>query len=66
MLTLALSTWSGIRISPENFILLYPALIFGLELICERWKKRANSFVFSILAVLFPDQLGDILLFDDS
>ncbi len=53
MLTLVLSTWSGIKISPVNFVLLYPALVLGLKLICERWKQRAYGIVLSILALLF-------------
>jgi hypothetical protein len=57
-LTLALSTWSGIKISPLNYVILYPALIMGLELLFERWKKRAYGFIISILALLFLANWG--------
>jgi hypothetical protein len=58
MLTITLSTWSGIKISPVNFVILYPALILGLELLCERWKQRAYGIVLSLLAFLFIASWG--------
>jgi hypothetical protein len=62
MLTLAISTWIGIKISPLNYVLLYPALILGLELLCERWKQRAHGIVLSILALLFLGNWGIYIL----
>jgi len=53
MVTLALTTWSGIRISPLDYIFLLPAIIFGFELFQKRWKKRASGIILSILAFLF-------------
>jgi len=53
MLTLALGTWSGIKVSPLNYVVLYPALIFGFELLTERWKNRSMGMVLLIMAFLF-------------
>jgi hypothetical protein len=53
LLTLSLGTWSGIKTSPMNYVILYPALIMGLELLYERWKTRANGIILAILALLF-------------
>jgi len=53
MITLALSTWSGIKYTPVNYVILYPALILGLELINERWKQHGNAIVIPILTILF-------------
>lgn len=60
LLTLALGTWSGIKTSPLNYVILYPALIMGLELLYERWKNRANGIILTILALLF---LGNWAIF---
>jgi len=60
LLTLALGTWSGIKTSPLNYVILYPALIMGLELLFDRWKSRANSIILAILALLF---LGNWTIF---
>ena len=53
LLTLALGTWSGIKTSPLNYVIIYPALIMGLELLFERWKTRANGLILVILSILF-------------
>jgi hypothetical protein len=53
LLTIALGTWSGIKTSPLNYVVLYPALIMGLELLYERWKTRAIGIVLAILSLLF-------------
>lgn len=53
MVTLALSTWSGIRISPLDYIFLLPALIFGFELFERRWKQKSSGIILTILAFLF-------------
>lgn len=60
LLTLALGTWSGLKTSPLNYVILYPALIMGLELLYERWKTRAIGFILAILALLF---LGNWAIF---
>jgi hypothetical protein len=52
MLTLTVSQWIGIQTDPGNFILLYPALFFSLEMISGRWKLKANVFIVSLLAVI--------------
>jgi hypothetical protein len=62
LLTLALSTWSGIKTSPLNYVLLYPALIMGLELLYERWKARAVGIILAILALLFLSNWAIFLL----
>lgn len=62
LLTLALGTWSGIKTSPLNYVLLYPALIMGLELLFERWKIKANGFILVILALLFIGNWSIFLL----
>ena len=53
MVTIALSTWSGIRISPLDYVFLLPAIIFGFELFEKRWRKRASGIILSVLAFLF-------------
>lgn len=60
LLTIALGTWSGIKTSPLNYVVLYPALIMGLELLYERWKTRAIGFILAILTLLF---LGNWTIF---
>ncbi|MBA4385940.1 MAG: hypothetical protein C0410_14470, partial [Anaerolinea sp.] len=60
LLTLALGTWSGIKTSPLNYVILYPALIMGLELLYERWKNRATGIILAILCLLF---LGNWAIF---
>lgn len=62
LLTLALGTWSGLKTSPLNYVILYPALIMGLELLYERWKTRAIGFILAILAVLFIGNWAIFLL----
>jgi hypothetical protein len=62
MITLGLNAWSGIKLSPVNYIILMPALILGLELLCERWKQRAYGIIVSILALLFLGNWGIYLL----
>ncbi|PKN81776.1 MAG: hypothetical protein CVU42_16200 [Chloroflexi bacterium HGW-Chloroflexi-4] len=62
LLTLALGTWSGIKTSPLNYVLLYPALIMGLELLFERWKNKANGTILIILVVLFLGSWSIFLL----
>lgn len=53
LLTLALSTWIGLKISPLNYVLLYPALVMGVSLIYERWKEKSLGVIMAILAILF-------------
>lgn len=53
LLTMAIGTWSGIKTSPLNYVILYPALIVGLELLYERWKNRATGLILVILSILF-------------
>lgn len=53
MLTLVVSQWIGIKTSPSNFVILYPALIVGLHFLWERWDQRALGSILLILAVLF-------------
>jgi len=60
LLTLVLGTWSGIKTSPLNYVVLYPALIMGLELLYERWKTRAIGIILAILSLLF---LGNWAIF---
>lgn len=60
LLTMALGTWSGIKTSPLNYVILYPALIMGLELLFERWKSRATGLILAILSVLF---IGNWVIF---
>jgi len=60
LLTMVLSTWSGIKTSPLHYVILYPALIIGLDLIFERWKAKAIGIVLAILALLF---LGNWAIF---
>ena len=62
MFTLTASTWIGLKINPDHYILLYPALLLGLELLCERWKIRAYGIVLSILVLLFFINWGIYLL----
>jgi hypothetical protein len=38
MLTLAASQWIGIQTDPGNFILLFPALILILSVLCKKWE----------------------------
>jgi Protein of unknown function (DUF2029). len=52
MLTLAVSQWIGIQTDPGNFILLYPAIFFSLEMISGRWKNKANTFIVALLGVI--------------
>lgn len=53
LLTLALSTWIGLKISPLHYVLLYPALVMGLSLLYERWKDRSTGIILTILSLLF-------------
>ena len=62
MFTLTASTWIGLKINPDHYVLLYPALFLGLELLCERWKIRVYGIVLSILALLFFINWGIYLL----
>lgn len=52
LLTIAVSQWIGIQTDPGNFILLYPAIFFCLEMISGRWKKKADLFIFILLSVI--------------
>jgi hypothetical protein len=52
MFTLTVSQWIGIQTDPGNFILLYPAIFFCLEMISGRWKNRATIFIVSLLGVI--------------
>ncbi len=61
MTTLVLGTWSGLKISPLHYVILYPAIIMGLQLLSERWKERANGLILSILALLFLTNWGIFL-----
>ena len=62
LLTLALGTWSGIKTSPLDYVILYPALIMGLELLFERWKARATGLILVILSMLFIGNWSIFLL----
>ncbi len=53
MLTLVISQWIGIKTSPANFVILYPALIIGLHFLWERWNRLALGTILTILASLF-------------
>ena len=50
--TLTVSQWIGIQTAPENFILLYPAIFFSLEMISGRWKEKANGFIILFIGLL--------------
>lgn len=51
-LTLVVSQWIGIQTDPGNFILLYPALFFAIQLISKRWKRSSSSFIISLLSII--------------
>ena len=53
LLTLALGTWSGVKVSPLDYVILYPGLIMGFALLYERWKNRSIGAILLILALLF-------------
>ncbi|KAF0112500.1 MAG: hypothetical protein FD147_96 [Chloroflexi bacterium] len=53
MVTMTISQWIGIQTDPGNFILLYPALFVGLELLWERWDNRSYGISYAFLAFLF-------------
>lgn len=62
LLTLVLGTWSGIKTSPLDYVILYPALIMGLELLFERWKARSTGLILVILSMLFIGNWSIFLL----
>ena len=61
-LTLALGTWSGIKVSPLDYVILYPGLIMGFALLYERWKNRSIGTILLILALLFLSNWAIYLL----
>ena len=62
LLTLALGTWSGIKVSPLDYVLLYPGLIMGFALLYERWKNRSTGTILLTLALLFLSNWAIYLL----
>ena len=60
LLTLTVSQWIGIQTDPGNFILLYPAIFFSLEMINERWKQKNNL---SLIIILITITVGIWVLF---
>jgi hypothetical protein len=60
LLTISVSQWIGIKSDPGNFILLYPTILFCLEMISGRWKKKANLVIITLLSII---TLGIWILF---
>lgn len=52
MLTLAASQWIGIQTDPGNFILLFPALILILSVLCKKWETHENALTGGMLGFL--------------
>lgn len=52
LFTVLISQWIGIQTDPGNFILLYPALFFSLQVISRRWKRDTTLFIISLLSVI--------------
>ena len=53
MTTIVLGTWLGIKNSPMNYVILYPAVIMGCALLYERWKGRVEGIITTLFALLF-------------
>lgn len=51
-LTIVVSQWIGIQTDPGNFILLYPALFFAIQVISKRWKRSSSTFIISLLSII--------------
>jgi hypothetical protein len=52
-LTIAVVQYSGLPAEPDNFIILFPGLMFGMKLILERWKTNGEVFVFILNVGLY-------------
>ena len=52
MLTLTISQWIGIQTDPGNFILLFPALILVLSVVCQKWEGQELWISGSVLGIL--------------
>jgi hypothetical protein len=52
LFTICVSQWIGIQTDPGNFILLYTAIFFCLEIITKRWKGKSNIFIFTLLIAI--------------
>jgi hypothetical protein len=51
--TLVAGQWTGIQTAPENFIILFPALILVFALLDERWKTGGRVTILISLLMLF-------------
>jgi hypothetical protein len=59
-LTIVVSQWIGIQTDPGNFILLYPALFFAIQVISKRWKRSSPTLIIGLLSII---TLGIWILF---